>query len=423
MRKLQRIFALSFCFVVIAVAGIDTWAATTKSYVIKQGDTPYGVAKRFGVSLDELYRFNAMKPGGSFVVGTKIDIPEKGQVAGSTYKVRAGDSVAKVSDFFGVAQDDLRRLNNLGRKGELKKDQTIQIPRTLRGGLKGHVVRKGDTIAGIAKMNGVKVRNLMAANKLKNASQLQLGRTLVIPEEDKNGVFHPKKTDKLVKSGQKVPGGVRHTVQSGQTLWSIGRAYHVSKEQIAQRNGLDVKAPLAVGDKILIPGARKVVPVRVSGYTIQPISFVSVWNNKKESLRLMTKNGRVSSYARKRLSKLAGSRKKGVRNKKLHPRLLHMLQRVAERYPGKTIDIISGYRPGETGHESMHSLARALDFRVRGVPNRELYEFCIGLPNAGCGYYPNSVFVHMDARSRSVTWTDYSGVGEKAQYEKREVEQ
>lgn len=417
MLSIYLVFLMSFFCVQ------STVSAKNKVYVVQQGDTPFGVAKRFGISLDEFYRFNSMKPGGSFRVGTQLEIPKRGQMPGSTYLVRGGDSVASVSDFYGVGQDDLRRLNHLGRKGELKKGQSIEIPRGLRGGAKGHVVRTGDTPAAIAKKYGVPLRELMAANKLKSAKHLELGRTLVIPDKNDLKPFRPKKTDKLVKSGQKIPGGVRHTVQSGQNLWIVARAYHVSKEKIAKRNGMELDAALNAGQKIIIPGAARVVPVRVKGYTIQPIHFVSVWNNKSASLRLMNKNGRISSYARKRLSQLAGSKKKGVRNKRFHPRLLHMIQRVAERFPGKTLEIVSGYRPGETGTESMHTQARALDFRVQGIPNKELYEFCKGLPNSGCGYYPNSVFIHMDARNKSTTWTDYSGVGEKAQYQKVQPEQ
>jgi uncharacterized protein YcbK (DUF882 family) len=98
-----------------------------------------------------------------------------------------------------------------------------------------------------------------------------------------------------------------------------------------------------------------------------------------------------------------------------------MLQRVAERFPGHSIDIISGYRPRKRGHKlSMHNLGRALDFRVRGVANRELYKFINGLPHVGAGYYPNSVFVHMDVRDRKTRWTDYAGPGEAARYTKGE---
>lgn len=101
----------------------------------------------------------------------------------------------------------------------------------------------------------------------------------------------------------------------------------------------------------------------------------------------------------------------------LHPRLLQLLQTVVDRFPGHPVEIVSGFRPSEG--ESRHAHARALDFRLRGIPFEELRDFCRTLPNAGVGYYPNSVFVHMDVRDPdegSAFWTDYSGPGETPRY-------
>jgi hypothetical protein len=39
--------------------------------------------------------------------------------------------------------------------------------------------------------------------------------------------------------------------------------------------------------------------------------------------------------------------------------------------------------------------------------------------NVGAGYYPNSVFIHMDTRETSGYWIDYSGPGEKPIYAPR----
>lgn len=104
----------------------------------------------------------------------------------------------------------------------------------------------------------------------------------------------------------------------------------------------------------------------------------------------------------------------------LHPRLLQMLARVAERWPGHAIEVVSGYRPSHDPHAgSRHAHARALDFRVAGVSREELRDFCRTLPLAGVGYYPHSVFVHLDVRDRtegSARWTDYSEPGERPRY-------
>lgn len=105
----------------------------------------------------------------------------------------------------------------------------------------------------------------------------------------------------------------------------------------------------------------------------------------------------------------------GVRN--ADAGLLTRMQAVADRYRGKRLVIISGYRPASVG--SYHKDARAIDVRVEGVRNEELVAFCRGLRDTGCGYYPNSSFVHFDVRpggTGHVYWIDASGPGEAARY-------
>ena len=76
------------------------------------------------------------------------------------------------------------------------------------------------------------------------------------------------------------------------------------------------------------------------------------------------------------------------------------------------------YTPTQYTARSNHNEGRALDFRIRGVTNEELRDFCLTLRNAGCGYYPNSTFVHVDARDTKAYWVDFSHPGEPPQYEK-----
>ncbi len=97
--------------------------------------------------------------------------------------------------------------------------------------------------------------------------------------------------------------------------------------------------------------------------------------------------------------------------------LLARLQAVAERYRGKRLVVVSGYRPASVG--SYHKDARAVDLRVEGVRNEDLVAFCRGLRDTGCGYYPNSSFVHFDVRpggTGHVYWIDASGPGEAPRY-------
>ncbi|MDJ0766074.1 MAG: LysM peptidoglycan-binding domain-containing protein [Myxococcota bacterium] len=410
-------------FIIIALVLLPVQAGSPKrkTYTIKKGDTPFGIAKRFDVPLDELLRYNNLRPNKSpFQIGTVLKIPFKGEVTGAEYIVKPGDSIAKIADFHAVSQIDLREANGLGKRDTLRSGQKIVIPMMLRrGASRSHVVRAGDTIGAIAAAYKVSVKNLLSANKLTPSSPIRLGRTLIIPDDEELiDTYHPLKTDRHICSGVKIKGGVRHTVQPGQSMWIIARAYGVSGQDIARYNGLKPETPLKVGQTIVIPGAKVPVPVKTKGIVIRPIRLVSVWNDKAETLTLIRSNGRVDQTSRKRLSELVRP-KRSKKLRLLHPRLIQMIQQVADQYPDKIIDIVSGYRPDQTGNESQHTKARAIDFRVRGVPNKALYEFCQQLPQAGCGYYPNSFFIHMDARDKPATWTDLSSAKEPSRYVKR----
>jgi uncharacterized protein YcbK (DUF882 family) len=97
--------------------------------------------------------------------------------------------------------------------------------------------------------------------------------------------------------------------------------------------------------------------------------------------------------------------------------LVERLQKIVDHYPGKTVSIVSGFRPQSDG--SMHQRGRAMDIHLDGVDNVALVELCKTFEDTGCGYYPNSSFVHVDVRpqgSGKVAWIDASGPGEKPRY-------
>jgi len=110
------------------------------------------------------------------------------------------------------------------------------------GQISKYTVRKGDTLASIAKMFGVSVNTIIWANNV-TAKSIQPGDTLII-----------------------LPvSGTIHTVAKGDTLASIAKKYKADATEIAQFNGIDQSSPLAVGDSIIIPDGEGSV-VNVSSY-------------------------------------------------------------------------------------------------------------------------------------------------------------
>jgi hypothetical protein len=123
----------------------------------------------------------------------------------------------------------------------------------------------------------------------------------------------------------------------------------------------------------------------------------------------------VAELAKKAGNELAP----GIR--RVDPRLVDRIQSVVDHFsksgtPAK-LSIISGYRPASVG--SMHSSGRAIDFRVEGARNEDVVAFCKTIGDTGCGFYPNSSFVHIDVREPGaghVSWIDASGPGETPRY-------
>ncbi len=102
----------------------------------------------------------------------------------------------------------------------------------------------------------------------------------------------------------------------------------------------------------------------------------------------------------------------------LHPRLLDLVQQVAIAFPGRSVAVYSGYRR-DARPASPHLHGRALDIAVRGIPKEQVFAFCRTLHDAGCGYYPNQPFVHIDVRQPtqgSVYWVDTSLPGQPSVY-------
>lgn len=100
---------------------------------------------------------------------------------------------------------------------------------------------------------------------------------------------------------------------------------------------------------------------------------------------------------------------------RIDPGLLERLQKIANRYPGKEIEIISGYRP-DARETSRHHHGRALDMRVAGITRERLRDYVRTFEKTGVGYYPNSYFVHLDVRDEKGFWIDRAGPGEPADY-------
>lgn len=100
-----------------------------------------------------------------------------------------------------------------------------------------HTVRAGETLFSIGRQYGVNPFAICQANALYNCNSIWAGQRLRIPS------YGP----------QEPYCSAYHTVQRGQTLYSIGRHYGVSPWTIAQANRLHNMNYIYAGQRLCIP--------------------------------------------------------------------------------------------------------------------------------------------------------------------------
>ncbi len=105
------------------------------------------------------------------------------------------------------------------------------------------IVKKGDTLEKIAKVNGTTVDEIVAANYLKN-SFLKIGQVLKIPAVKSL----PKALEKVELSPE------YYTMKVGDNPWAIAMKHHMKVEELLRLNGLNEERArkLKPGDRLRI---------------------------------------------------------------------------------------------------------------------------------------------------------------------------
>jgi len=119
-----------------------------------------------------------------------------------------------------------------------------------------HVVRKGDTLAKIARTYHVSVPKIQEANGLQG-TRLAVGTKLVLPgakARPKRKVVAPKADPPVANAGGEARGGPPqlHTVRKDESVRSIARKYDVNEREFRRLNQLRRKARPRPGTQLIV---------------------------------------------------------------------------------------------------------------------------------------------------------------------------
>lgn len=234
-----------------------------KEYIVKRGDTLWSISRKTGISVDELKRLNNLTTD-TLTIGQVLKLGEVGQIEGPIYIVQRNDTLWSIARKYGVSVQEIINANNLktnvltiGQQLIIPiKDSDIEeppepiappepepepaptpeptpepepVPPT-QDDYTIYTVQKGDSLWLISQRYGITVPELIDTNNLQNLT-IYVGQKLLVPKQEDDNTYY--------------------IVQSGDTLWSIANKNNMSVEELKNKNNLTSNL-LTIGQQLII---------------------------------------------------------------------------------------------------------------------------------------------------------------------------
>lgn len=212
------------------------------------------------------------------------------------HKVTASETITKIAQKYKVTPFDIYRLNPDSRSG-IKVDDILLVPsksgaviaQKSETAVRSHVVQSKETLFSIARDFNVTIDDLKRANGSLLNDGLKSGQTIQIPAATTtvttSTVIPAAATPvKVATPAQSTP--IYHTVEPGQTFFSIAKQYDVSVQELERRNP-SVVQNLPIGYRMIIregtTAGQKPAPVTyeiTTPTTVETTSITKILNKK-----------------------------------------------------------------------------------------------------------------------------------------------
>ena len=201
-------------------------------YRVRRGDTLGRISSRFGVRTGDIITENNIRRPNRLRIGQVLAIP----LFGSSIR-SSNQSIAN------------------------RRPRDVPPPDPATHQAISYRIRRGDTLARISRRYGVSMANLQDWNKLNNPGDIIAGRSLTIyvprPSGTAGGGSTQTGTPGTAGSnrggtGAVASGAIIYTVKPGDTLWDIARAHNVTVSALRRTNGLGRRTAIHPGDRLRI---------------------------------------------------------------------------------------------------------------------------------------------------------------------------
>ena len=164
------------------------------------------------------------------------------------HTVQAGESLISIAARYNLTTEKLLAANEIRDPTNLVEGRKLLIPskdQLYQGKIMPYDIREGDTLLSIASKYGSSVTAIEVANPHLEFDPLSPGETIAVP------VIFSKANS--VTSVQEPAQAIYHVVQSGETPLAIAAAYDLPVEILLTANHIGDPTRLQIGQKLMIP--------------------------------------------------------------------------------------------------------------------------------------------------------------------------
>ena len=218
----------------------------TTPYVIQPGDTLFALAREFNVTVAAIVTANPFIDPDNLRVGQEICMPLQAPFPPcpeeNFYTIQPGDTLFNIARRFGISLDDLREANPLLDPQQLRVGDVICLPVAVPPvecppGTREYTIQRGDTFFSLARRFDTTVARLRELNPGIDPERLLIGQRICVPAEN----------------GQCPINAREYTIQSGDTLFQLARRFNTTVDRLIVLNPGIEPDRLEVGQVICVP--------------------------------------------------------------------------------------------------------------------------------------------------------------------------
>ena len=219
---------------------------TVAYHTVKKGETLEIIARKNGTTIPALQKLNNMKAKSPLLAGKKIKVPAAAEdVAEETTLETKKAATAKKkepAEKTATTPEEIEKAIDARKDGGVEpKGKADAAKKSGEAEPKGkaivYVVKKNDTLDGIAKKNKVPLQTLMKINGIEKGESLQAGRKIKLG----------------ARNGSSSVATKVYVVKKGETLDIIARRHKTTIAALQELNGSKKLTPLLADQRLKVP--------------------------------------------------------------------------------------------------------------------------------------------------------------------------